>query len=160
MSDGKRYYAAAAAKSLQSCPTLCSPIEGSLPGSSVPGILQARTLEWAAISFSIEMVKKHKFQQRSRSQSVTRPPGHSWDYHLKWGVSGLTELTFAWRLGDEEASCEERRAGKGNSLKWEYAWHNRGMAGSPVWLVPGEWGEESSVESAGEWLEDRSLKAL
>ena len=44
--------AAAAAKSLQSCPTLCDPIDGSPPGSPVPGILQARTPEWVAISFS------------------------------------------------------------------------------------------------------------
>ena len=44
--------AAAAAKLLQSCPTLCDPLDGSPPGSSVPGILQARTLEWVAISFS------------------------------------------------------------------------------------------------------------
>ena len=44
--------AAAAAKLLQSCPTLCDPIDGNPPGSAVPGILQARTLEWAAISFS------------------------------------------------------------------------------------------------------------
>ena len=43
--------AAAAAKSLQSCPTLCDPIDGSPSGSPVPGILQARTLEWAAIAF-------------------------------------------------------------------------------------------------------------
>ena len=43
---------AAAAKSLQSCPTLCDPIDGSPPGSPIPGILQARTLEWIAISFS------------------------------------------------------------------------------------------------------------
>ena len=43
---------AAAAKSLQSCPTLCDPIDGSPSGSPVPGILQARTLEWVAISFS------------------------------------------------------------------------------------------------------------
>ena len=43
---------AAAAKSLQLCPALCNPIDGSPPGSSVPGILQARTLEWVAISFS------------------------------------------------------------------------------------------------------------
>ena len=42
----------AAAKSLQSCPTLCDPVDGSLPGSPVPGILQARTLAWVAISFS------------------------------------------------------------------------------------------------------------
>ena len=44
--------AAAAAKSLQSCPTLCDPIDGSPSGSSVPGILQARTLEWVAMSLS------------------------------------------------------------------------------------------------------------
>ena len=44
--------ASAAAKLLQSCPTLCSPIDGSSPGSPVPGILQARTLEWVAMSFS------------------------------------------------------------------------------------------------------------
>ena len=45
-------FAAAAAKSLQSCPTLCDPMDSSPPGSPVPGILQARTLEWVAISFS------------------------------------------------------------------------------------------------------------
>ena len=44
--------AATSAKSLQSCPTLCDPIDGSPPGSPVPGILQARTLEWVAISSS------------------------------------------------------------------------------------------------------------
>ena len=44
--------AAAAAKSLQSCPTLCNPIDSSPPGFPIPGILQARTLEWVAISFS------------------------------------------------------------------------------------------------------------
>ena len=44
--------AAAAAKSPKSCPTLCDPIDGSPPGSPIPGILQARTLEWVAISFS------------------------------------------------------------------------------------------------------------
>ena len=49
--DLLEYHAAAAAKSLQSCPTLCYPIDGSPPVSPVPGILQARTLEWVAISF-------------------------------------------------------------------------------------------------------------
>ena len=47
-----RHADAAAAKSLQWCPTLCDPIDGSPPGSPVPGILQARTLEWVAIAFS------------------------------------------------------------------------------------------------------------
>ena len=53
-SEERRLYPtdAAAAKSLQLCPTLCDPIDGSPPGSPVPGILQARTLEWVAISFS------------------------------------------------------------------------------------------------------------
>ena len=50
-----KHVAAAAAKSLQSCPTLCDPLDGSPPGFPVPGILQARTLEWVAISFSIHV---------------------------------------------------------------------------------------------------------
>ena len=56
----------AAAKSLQSCPTLCDPIDGSLPGSLVPGILQARTLEWIAISFSNAWKGKVKVKSLSR----------------------------------------------------------------------------------------------
>ena len=57
--------AAAAAKLLQSCPTLCDPIDGSPPGSPVPGILQARTLEWVAISFS----NAWKWKVKSESES-------------------------------------------------------------------------------------------
>ena len=53
--------AAAATKSLQSCPTLCDPIDSSPPGSSVPGILQARTLEWVAISFSNACMQAKSF---------------------------------------------------------------------------------------------------
>ena len=53
--------AAAAAKSLQSCLTLCDPIDGSPPGSAVPGILQARTLEWVAISFSKHLIHSKFF---------------------------------------------------------------------------------------------------
>jgi len=52
--------AAAAAKSLQLCPTLCDPIDGSPPGFPIPGILQARTLEWVAIAFSS---KRHTLSQ-------------------------------------------------------------------------------------------------
>ena len=58
--------AAAAAKLLQSCPTLCDPIDGRTPGSSVPGILQARTLEWVAISFSNAWKWKVKVKSLSR----------------------------------------------------------------------------------------------
>ena len=53
ITPSKLYAAAAAAKSLQSCPTLCNPIDGSPPGSPVPGILKAGTLEWVAIAFSM-----------------------------------------------------------------------------------------------------------
>ena len=53
MPNNFKELAKSAAKSLQSCPTLCNPIDGSPPRSPVPGILQARTLEWVAISFSI-----------------------------------------------------------------------------------------------------------
>ena len=59
-------HAAAAAKSLQSCPTLCDPIDGSPPGSPVPGILQASTLEWVAISFSNAWKWKVKVKSLSR----------------------------------------------------------------------------------------------
>ena len=59
-------HAAAAAKSLQSCRTLCNPIDGSPPGSPVPGIFQARTLEWVAISFSNARKWKVKVKSLSR----------------------------------------------------------------------------------------------
>ena len=63
----------AAAKSLQSCPTLCNPIDGSPPGSPVPGILQARTLEWVAISFSNAWKWKVKGKSLSRVRLFTTP---------------------------------------------------------------------------------------
>ena len=64
---------AAAAKSLQSCPTLCDPIDGSLPGSPIPGILQARILEWVAISFSDAWKWKVKVGSPSRVRLSATP---------------------------------------------------------------------------------------
>ena len=64
---------AAAAKSLQSCPTLCDPIDGSPPGFPVPGILEARTLEWVAISFSNAWKCKVKVKSLSRVQLLATP---------------------------------------------------------------------------------------
>ena len=61
------------AKSLQSCPTLCDPIDGSPPGSIVPGILQARILEWVAISFSSAWKRKVKVKSLSRVQLLVTP---------------------------------------------------------------------------------------
>ena len=65
--------AGCAAKSLQSCPTLCDPIDGSPPGSPVPGILPARTLEWVAISFSNAWKWKVKVKSLSRVQLLATP---------------------------------------------------------------------------------------
>ena len=65
--------AAAAAKSLQSCPTLCDPIDGSPPGSSTHGIFQARTLEWVAISFSNAWKGKVKVKSLSRVWLLVSP---------------------------------------------------------------------------------------
>ena len=77
---------AAATKSLQSCPTLCDPIDGSPPGSPIPGILQAGILEWVAISFSTHESKKWK-GSRSVGSNSSRPHGlqptsllHPWDF--------------------------------------------------------------------------------
>ena len=67
------FVAAAAAKSLQSCPTLCDPIDGSPPGSPVPGILQARTLEWVAISFSSAWKWKNKVKSLSCVRLLVTP---------------------------------------------------------------------------------------
>ena len=97
---------AAAAKSLQSCPTLCDPIEGRPPGSPVPGILQARTLEWVAISFS----NVSKWSRSVVSDSL-RPHGlqptrllHPWDFpgkstgvgchRLLWSIDDTCIFTF------------------------------------------------------------------
>ena len=77
--------AAAAAESLQSCPTLCDSIDGSPPGSPIPGILQARTLEWVAISFSNAW--KWKVKVKSVVSDSSWPHGlqptrllHPWDF--------------------------------------------------------------------------------
>ena len=77
--------AAAAAKSLQLCPTLCNPIDGSPPGSPIPGILQARTLEWVAISFS----NAWKWKVTVKSPSCVRLLA------IPWTVAHLHE---DWRL--------------------------------------------------------------
>ena len=74
ISYNRLYAAAAAATSLQSCPTLCDPTDGSPPGSPVPGILQARTLEWVAISFS----NAWEWKVKVKSLSCVRPLATPW----------------------------------------------------------------------------------
>ena len=67
------WHSLVAAVSLQSCPTLCDPIDGSPPGPAVPGILQARTLEWVAISFSNAWKWKVKVKSLSRARLLVTP---------------------------------------------------------------------------------------
>ena len=95
--------AAAAAKSLQSCPTLWDPIDGSPPGSLVPGILQARTLEWVAISFS----NAWKWEVKVKSLSHVRLSATPWTAAYQAPPSmGFSRQEY-WRgvplpsLGDE-----------------------------------------------------------
>ena len=88
------FLAAAAAKSLQSCPTLCDPIDGSLPGFSVPGILQARTLEWVAIAFCL--VKLALPQVLALSQ-----------IYLKLPLEGSTNTCEALILANKARSQEQ-----------------------------------------------------
>ena len=100
----------AAAKSLQSCPTLCDPIDGSPPGSTVHGILQARTLEWVAISLSNAWKWKVKVESLSRVRLLVTPgtaahqaPSSMGFFQarvLEWGVIAFSNswLHNSWRL--------------------------------------------------------------
>ena len=74
-------------KSLQSCPTLCDPIDGGPPGSAVPGILQARILEWGAISFSNAEKWKVKVKSLSRVQLLAIPWTAAYQAPLSMGFS-------------------------------------------------------------------------
>ena len=103
--------AAAAAKSLRSCPTLCDPIDGSPPGSPVPGILQARTLEWVAISFSNAWKWKVKSEsevaQSCRTLSYPMdcsPPGRGSAIHKHLSILPQTPLPSWLALNIEQSS--------------------------------------------------------
>ena len=87
---GRRYTAAAAAaaKLLQLCPTLCDPRDGSPPGSPIPGIIQARTLEWVAISFSNAWKWKEKVKSLSRVWLLATPWTAAYQAPPSMGFSG------------------------------------------------------------------------
>ena len=100
--------AAAAAKSLQSCPTLCDPRDGSPSGSPVPGILQARTLEWVAISFSKAWKWKVKVKSLShvwllatpRTTAHQAPPSMGFSRQEYW--SGVPLPSPLWPVTEQE----------------------------------------------------------
>ena len=90
--------AAAAAKSLQSCPTLCDPLDGRPPGSPVPGILQARTLEWVAISFSNAWKWKVKVKSLSRVQLLATPWTAAYQAPPSMGFSRQEYWSFSFSI--------------------------------------------------------------
>ena len=101
--------AAAAAKSLQSCPTLCDPIDGSPPSSPVPGIRQARTLEWVAISFSSAWKWKVKVKPLShvwllatpRTAAYQAPPSMGFSRQEYWSGVPLPSPSLSPRLSQK-----------------------------------------------------------
>ena len=106
--------AAAAAKSLQSCPTLCDPIDGRPPGSPIPGILQERTLEWVAISFSNAWKWKVKVKSLSRvwpsatprTAAFQAPPSMGFSRQEYWnGVPLPSPLYTLHTLKSTNSNC-------------------------------------------------------
>ena len=95
---------AAAAKLLQSCPTLCDPIDGSPPGSPVPGILQARTLEWVAISFSkawkwkvkVKLLSPVRLFATPWTAAYQAPPSMGFSRQEYWSELPLPSLHVLW----------------------------------------------------------------
>ena len=127
---------ATAAKLLQSCPTLCDPTDGSPPGSPVPGILQARTLEWVAISFSNAWKWKLKWSCSVLSDSL-RPHGlqptrllHLWDFPGKSTGVGCHCLLWYRRAGVANFAlqirklklCAVKRTVQGHRTLWTQSW--------------------------------------
>ena len=117
--------AAAAAKSLQSCLTRCDPINGSPPGSTIPGILQARTLAWVAISFSNAWKWKVKVKLLSHvrllatpwTAAYQAPPSMRFSRQLEWGA-----IAFSMSISSEVENV-----------------HSLGLSNSSHSICPGEW---------------------
>ena len=89
-----QYICAFAAKSLQSCPTLCEPIDGSPPGSAIPGLLQARALEWVAIAF-LQFMKVKKESKVAQSCAFSEMEIHSIKHIFFQKVSASLVKFFA-----------------------------------------------------------------
>ena len=168
--------AAATVKSLQSCPTLCDPIDGSPLGSSVPGILQAKILEWVAISFS--NVRKWKVKVKSFSRvGLIATPGlqptrllHPWDSPGKSTWVGchclLPDMHRGYQINVnlcflQVCWCQDKRAGNHDScnqvehLVWHRNTHsclekNAKCALSSKGMIPAEFQKKSQLWSKDE----------
>ena len=116
--------AAAAAKSLQLCPTLCDPKDGSLPGSSIPRILQARTLEWVAISFSNAWKWKVKVKSLSRVRLFETPWTTAYQAPPSMGFSRQETSTKikSWPLQLPTFNTPERSSGWKSGMRHSVLW--------------------------------------
>ena len=115
----KILHAAAAAKSLQSCPTLCDPIDGSPPGSPVPGLLQARALERVAISFSNAGKWKVKVKSFSRARLLATPWTAAHQAPLSMGFSSQEYWsgTYLWSKNRKQTTHNNKVSLKKNQTK-------------------------------------------
>ena len=136
--------AAAAAKSLQSCPTLCDPMDGSPPGSPIHGILQARTLEWIAISFSNAWKWKVKVKSHSCVRLLVTPwtaahraPPSMWFSRQEY----WSGLPFLLQISKTLQMC----VFKGSTSGW------RKVKSKPLW---------GTISCQSEWLRSKSLQAI
>ena len=126
------YIRAAAAKSRQSCPTLCDPIDGSPPGSPVPGILQARTLEWAAISFSSGLKWKVKVKSLSHiwlsatpwTAAYQTPPSMGFSRQEYWSGVPLPSLVYIYIYDPMDCSPGYRDR---PLCSWDFPGENTGV---------------------------------
>ena len=144
---------AAAAKSLQSCPTLCDPIDGSPPGSAVPGILQARTLEWVAIFFSNAWKWKVKVKSLSRvwlfvtpwTEAYQAPPSMGFSRQEYWSGLPLSlkkRFSLIFLKSSWKTSEGERDGWMASLTQWTWVWASSGR-----WWRTGKTGMLQSMGS-------------
>ena len=120
------YFAVAAAKSLQSCPTLCDPRDGSPPGSPVPGILQTRTLEWVAISFNswkwkvkVKLLNRVRLLATPWAAAYQAPPSMGFSRQEYW--SGVPLLAvYSGKL----CQCMVYHASPNQNTRWQCFYWN------------------------------------
>ena len=133
------------AKSLQSCPTLCDPIDSSPPGSPVPGILQARTLEWVAISFSNAWKWKVKGKSISHVQLIATPrtveyqapPSMGFSRQEYWSGMPLPSPRGTAVLPNHRTGSwmrDQARWASSVEKPWEVLWRRRSGIQSTSWI--------------------------
>ena len=142
------WYIAAAAKSLQSCPTLCHLIDGSPPGSPVPGILQARTLEWVAISFSHAWKWKGKVKSLSCQLLVTprtaahpAPPSTGFSRQEYWSRLPFPPLSGMLLMVKSDGIKVSMAQNSVSSLPFTSGWPWTSYFSEPLVLLQGRYGK-------------------